>query len=406
MRLTPRLLSPLPSEHREPGRPKLFSAYLARFMQYVNTTFPNPGHVLKNHGKSGATGVEFLSCPNEFMLPEADLVIMDHAINFWEARVVESLLGYVMNTPKAPAVLLLNLHNWRGHGVPKERWPKSAEEVQTKYGVPEAHRIEDEAASLASKWGLSAVSVYNFMYPLMNGTFPLPSPFWPLPLDRLGTHCSYVRAVDMKPYSIYIGDLMIHWFRNVVSSPGRLTGITETLGLDNAPELKNVVVSCFTWGATGRRPIVVGNNNINTGAEIPERYAGRQGITNTWFRYLTPIDGPPAVRTRRKPGFYSVVPGAVADLRIGLYTSALPKVNNLKVSCPPSRHPSRSLSLSSLFSFPSLLLMLSIPSPLSPLPLQSHLARPRSPSRSRSRSRSNCTTDSLLTLLSCPGSIS
>ena len=284
-------------------------------MHYLNTTFPNPGHVLRNHGRSGATGGEFLTCPSEWMLLEADLVIMEHAINYWDANDIEKLLGYVMRMPKTPAVLLFNLHNWKKPGKPSWKWPKTAEEIQSKYASPAAHKIKDEAAALATKWGLSSLSLYSFMAPVLTETFPPPAPFWPfeMNLDKMGVHCN-TRYAKMRPYSFYMADLLIQWLRHMVAAPEELAFRPSR---ETAPPSGPAVSTCFTWGSKlGTTPAIVSNWNPHDDATIPKQYLVNPRVTTKWFEFYAPLDGPTHVRKRKKPGFYSVVPGATVDLRL------------------------------------------------------------------------------------------
>lgn len=76
---------------REPAARALQLTWLARFMQYVDMRWPHPQHAAYNQGRGGAGPWTPLGCPADFILPGADLVILEFAINGGGRNILESV---------------------------------------------------------------------------------------------------------------------------------------------------------------------------------------------------------------------------------------------------------------------------------------------------------------------------
>ncbi|KAI7846321.1 hypothetical protein COHA_000158 [Chlorella ohadii] len=105
-------------------------AYIARFFQYINSTFPHLQHELYNKGMSAWNSAQFEPCLEHIVPEGADLVVVEFAINDAslqrsEARLpagpsydspgrraFELLLRRLQAMPSRPAVLLLQMYPW------------------------------------------------------------------------------------------------------------------------------------------------------------------------------------------------------------------------------------------------------------------------------------------------------
>ena len=324
-----------PSGALEPGRP-LHREFLARFMNYVNVTYPHRDHTLHNNAVGAAGASRPLSCPAMFLREDADLVIMDHAVNSWHTPDVKALLALVMRLPKKPAVVLLNMHFWGGKPILRIRawnlWmPATREALQEQWKTPGPDETNElKAEALAAEYGLGSVSYYRALIPLITGgDWPPPAAIWPL--ERHFTDNVHWEK-ENSWMSIYNGDALIGWLRKA-AAPGPGKTDLSGHGMDAMPPVNpsRGVLACFGWpsngpqqqlgGAGGQEsafsmPQLSTHNLGGTGVLVPQRYRDNPNITNTWFIVPGPIDGPPHVRMRSKPGIASVTPGAVARLEL------------------------------------------------------------------------------------------
>jgi len=226
-------------------------------MQYINTTFPHPDHVLHNKGTSGWSAAAF-----KYIIrfqPEPDLVIMEHAVNLWKKEAVLDLMSRVMRRKKNPAVLMVNHHIWQNftNARNKPTWPGSFKEAKALWGSPSASTIEEEAAGIAREFGVGSISVFHALRPLLLGaTWPPPRPLhrpFQNQFREDGVHYNLFMTMQ-----IYTADLMIEWLRTANYKQELLSSHR----VDVVPSKTKVgdAVVIFDWAAGAQASLVMGKN--------------------------------------------------------------------------------------------------------------------------------------------------
>lgn len=95
-------------------------SYATRFFSFINTTWPNPGHSFVNWGQPSANSAWFAPCVDTLVGKEADLVVVEFAVNDKQAaeraspqrRTYEQLLRRLLGLPSRPAVVMLHHYSW------------------------------------------------------------------------------------------------------------------------------------------------------------------------------------------------------------------------------------------------------------------------------------------------------
>ncbi|GAB4814840.1 hypothetical protein N2152v2_001886 [Parachlorella kessleri] len=164
------------------------NGYASQFFSWITATFPTrPGkgpHRLLNRGVGGATSSLFATCTRHFVPGDADLVIVEFALNDGAAmtcrgvrdpfdapprRAFEVLLRKLLGLPSHPAVVLLMYYNWfmakAGEGCPAGA-PK---ECLLLSGGPGQFHVsgENDLAVLGAYYGLPVLSMRAALYPLL-----------------------------------------------------------------------------------------------------------------------------------------------------------------------------------------------------------------------------------------------
>ena len=148
--------------------------YAKRFFQWIQETFPNPKHVLRNAAMSGITSAVASVCAKT-LIPDADLVIIEFtandpipskrlslgnyspndAVTFATMKAYERLIRTVLGLESAPAVVLYHYYSWHDAGG-------GGNTLAAYY-----HTIESEYHTLGQYYGLPQLSIRAAFYQLM-----------------------------------------------------------------------------------------------------------------------------------------------------------------------------------------------------------------------------------------------
>ncbi|KAL4444598.1 hypothetical protein ABPG77_002415 [Micractinium sp. CCAP 211/92] len=142
---------------RQPG----VTDYASRALAWINATFPHPGHVLVRSGVGGAISSYFALCTELHMPSDADLVILEFAVNDVNPdhrRGHERLIRKLLAFPRRPAVVEM-VHY-------RQPWAPSAPEVPFRW------MNDDENAIQAAYYRLPHLAVRSLVW----GQMQVPRP--------------------------------------------------------------------------------------------------------------------------------------------------------------------------------------------------------------------------------------
>lgn len=96
------------------------TAYVSRFFQWINATFPHSDHVFVNRAIPASTAFLFATCLSHHVPPDADLVTLEFTVNerkeapftSIERRSFEQLLRRLLAYPGRPAIMMLHHYSW------------------------------------------------------------------------------------------------------------------------------------------------------------------------------------------------------------------------------------------------------------------------------------------------------
>lgn len=155
-------------------------SFVRRFSEWLNATWPHPGHRIVNQGLPAVTSALFAACYDK--VPEdSDLVVLDFAVNDGHVspngrdklgysfdggarRGFEQLLRKSLKLPGQPAVALLQFFSWNA--------TRDKIEVEGIGGVPVGESffwrtIEDELSTIGAYYDAPILSLRNAVFHLL-----------------------------------------------------------------------------------------------------------------------------------------------------------------------------------------------------------------------------------------------
>lgn len=297
-------------------------AFGAQWMEWINQTWPHPGHALHNRARGASNPLRATSCLGSHVAPDTDVLLVDFQLSRWSALEQEYFARTVARLPRRPLAVFIGLVDWcasTGAGddeLPTRSNGNSSDTCARRLSRGElvsADPIGNRLARIARHYGQVFLAVHAALAPLMRARANARD--W-VPDGQHG---------PMHKRSIYYDSLaamLVHLFRSGFETLRRQGGVvgapndgieTAAAKLRRMPPLLRPeaevrpTLACYGWfHASLREPMSLRN------------VSGIGASGSGWFASRFTIHG----ERREKPGLVSLVGGDTVELEVAVRRGA------------------------------------------------------------------------------------
>ena len=290
------------------GRVGRFKGFLVRWLDWVNSTWPHPGHRLVNRASGGTALQTVLPCLFGTLPPRVDLVVLEvgSMAKFLTLSAIELAVRKFLSLPVVPSLLFVNVPLWYRPEFVRHQDKTTLEACQSRFsqndfrmpsGAGGSHdrptpwsRAERESERVCLHYSQSCLSLYRALAPAILEGRPR------FGMAEVARDC--VHPMHGTHGTAYVTDLMVHWLQTGGTADEHHPGGGGANHLTGGANHLTGGANQLTGGANH---LTGGANHLSGGANHLSGGGGRSSaMGGLWPRLPRPLHGKAVVRQARQ----------------------------------------------------------------------------------------------------------